>query len=228
MLNKCSYVFAVIGATVLLGLCVPVGRAATIRLKNHTTVQGHVLGVDDDRVVIGLPRADILTVDGASLPPALTVGIAAPPFSMRDIQGMSQAIGKDQGALTVLHFWISWCPHCRSDAPKMQALYDKFREHPHVRVLTVSLDEQRAPIDRFIQTHHVTYPIIHASEQAAIPGQVNLAELYQITGFPVTYLIDAQGMIRQKFSGSFTEAGKDLEQLITILLSTREEKPRPS
>ena len=205
-----------------VALCVSSSvSASTIKLteqKTKATFNAAVLRIDDDGVIIRLPRDTVSTVDGKPLPAVLRAGVAAPPFSVHDILGQTQTMDAKQGRATVLHFWVHWCPHCRSDAPQIQAVYDQFHDHPGVRVLTVNLDQERARIDQFIQEHHVTYPVIFAAEQATQPGGVNLTELYQITGFPVTYLIDAQGVIRQKFTGSFSESGNDLKALVAKLV----------
>jgi len=201
------------------------GWAATIRLDDDATVSGEVLRVDDDHVIIGVPRSSVATIDGKPLPLPLAEGVPAPAFSVTDLAGKTQTVGKDQGRVTILHFWIHWCPHCRSDAPKIQALYDQYRENPKVQVITVSLDERRAEIDQFIKEHRMTYPVVSAAEQKTAPGGANLPQLYEITGFPITFLIDAQGIIRKKYVGSFVELNEDLAPQITELLDGPKGKP---
>ena len=83
--------------------------------------------------------------------------------------------------------------------------------------MTVNLDDKRADLDAFVNEHHVTYPVISAAEESTKPSGVNLPELYQIQGFPVTFLIDGQGIIRQKFNGSFSESGVDLAASVAKL-----------
>ncbi len=195
-------------------------QAADIRLKNKAKVEGDVARVEDDYVYLRVPRQSIATVNGEALPAPLAEGVQAPAFSVTDIAGATQAVGQGQGHVTVLHFWVQWCPHCRSDAPKIQALYDQYRDNPAVKIVTVNLDQKRADVDAFVKEHRINYPVIAAAEQASKPDGANLPELYQINAFPVTYLIDAQGVIRQKFRGSFSESGVDLAVLVTQLTST--------
>ena len=205
-------------AAVVLSLGIPAVSAETIRLKDQTELTGDVLRVEDDQVIIGVPRTSVATIDGEALPPVLEEGVAAPAFTAKDLQGASQAVGGRNGRVTMLHFWVHWCPHCRSDAPKLQALYTRFRDNPDVRILTVNLDHDRSVVDQFIKEHQTSYPVILASEQADAPGGMDLPALYQITSFPITFLIDGQGVIRHKVSGSFAESGQDLEALITAML----------
>jgi len=198
-----------VGAIACVSLLAASGAwAQEIRFADETSLTADVLQTDDESVIVRLPRSGIATIDGYPLPPVLAAGAGAPSFTAADLQGQVHSVGADSGKVTVLHFWVSWCPHCQSDAPKIQALHDQFKDHPAVRVLTVNLDQERAQLDAFVKERGVTYPVIVASEQA-LQG-VGLPELYQVTGFPVTYLIDTQGVIRHKISGSFVEQGLDL------------------
>ena len=192
-------------------------QAATVRLQDGATVEGDVLQVDDEGVVVQLPRERVTAIDGRPLPVALASGITAPGFTVRDIQHRAWTVGTGD-KITLLHFWVQWCPHCRSDAKGIQALYDRFHDNPRVQILSINLDRERALAERFVQEHHATYPVVSAAEQAKAPGGVDLTERYQIAAFPVTYLIDAQGVIRQKIMGSFAETGRDVGAMIERLL----------
>ncbi len=192
--------------------------AATIRLDDGTTVSGDVLHTDDVNVVIQVPRKTVQTIDGKVLPPPLVVGASAPVFSATDIQGKAQSLTAPSKQVTVLHFWVSWCPYCQKDAPKVQATYDQLRDNPSVRILTVSLDQERAKLDQFVQERKVTYPVIFNTEAAAVQGGTDLKTLYEVNGFPVTYVIDQQGVIRRKLNGSFVMASVDLSAYVTELL----------
>lgn len=203
-------------------------EAATIQLKDRTKLKGDVVRVADEDVFIRLPRHTIATVDGKSLPAALVTGGQAPPFTATDLLGQSHQIGAGSGKVTVLHFWVSWCPHCRSDAPKIQALYDQFHDNTKVQIITVNLEDERAKIDAFVTAHHVTYPVIAAEEQGTESHSVNLPQLYQITGFPVTFIIDAQGVIRQKTTGSFVETRVDLASQVAALIASSQATPASS
>ena len=203
-------------AAFLVGM--PSGLASSIRLEDSTTFNADVMQMNDDSVIIRLRRGSIATIDGKPLPAVLKEGSVAPAFSAQDIEGNTVSVGKTTGKITLLHFWVHWCPHCRSDSPKLQALYDEFRSNPQVQFATVNMDEQRSQVDKFVGEGQITYPVIFAAGQAGKPNGVDIPGLYQITGFPVTYLISTDGIIRYKFSGSFAETGKDIGKLITEML----------
>ncbi len=199
----------------------PTAQAASIRLDDQTNLTGDVLRVEDDAVLIAVPRGRIKTINGEPLPTPLVKGSTAPLFSVQDLLGRPQVLGAPPHAITILHFWISWCPHCQSDAPELQALYERFRHNPEVQFITVSLDREHAVVEQFVTERHLTYPVIIAAEQAAVRGQVDLVALYQVNAFPVTYLIDEEGVIRQKIMGSFAESGSHLGEQILAMVAKR-------
>lgn len=196
--------------------------AEIIRLKNQTKVSGDVLQVDDDDVVIRLPREAVDTINGEALPPALAEGAKAPGFTATDMAGNAASVGLGKAKATLLHFWVHWCPHCRSDSPHVQAIYEQYKNDPNVKVVTVNLDDakQKKKVEALIKDKNLTFPVVMTDDpvnQAAASKPIQ--ELYQITGFPVTFLIDGQGIIRYKRRGSFSEGGEDLEGEIQKLLT---------
>lgn len=208
-----AVVVLVVGTLAWL-LGTPLGWSQSVRLKDETTFEGQVVKVEDQAVLVRLPREQVATVDGKALAPPLIEGATAPAFTTTDVSGQSHSVGAPQPRVTVLHFWVSWCPYCRTDAPKIEELHDQFKDRPEVQVVTVSLDQDRTKLSQFMEEHKVTYPVILAQDAK----QADLAKLYEIAAFPVTFVIDAGGIIRHKVSGSFVKSNLDLQSLLTRLL----------
>ncbi len=76
---------------------------------------------------------------------------------------------------TLLVFWELWCPHCKREVPKMQALYEKYRGEGLQMVgftkLTRSTTEEG--VSQFISTEGVKYPI--AKENGTISSYFNVS-----------------------------------------------------
>lgn len=45
--------------------------------------------------------------------------------------------------VTVAAFWATWCEPCRHELPLVEALAQKYKNDPHVRVVAVSVDSRR-------------------------------------------------------------------------------------
>src|SRR5690606_3075079 len=67
------------------------------------------------------------------------------PLSLRTRDGTPLVLNQ-QGSITLLHFWATWCPPCRAELPSILALPD---EHG-IDVMAVALDEEWSQVDRFL------------------------------------------------------------------------------
>ena len=208
-----------------VGLCLLLGLAASgtvtaeqVKLKDGTEFSATVLGKDRDSVVVRLPRSEVSSVNGQPLPMPVTTGVAAPGFEAVDLAGAMHRLANYQGHVTLLQFWATWCPHCRADLSLMKDLFVRYQAQG-LRILTVSVDQDLATLQSFIQEQHVSYPVIPLYSQSVPSQQAALPELYDMQGIPAYYLIDTQGTINQTFTGSVTEGGIDLEGALKRLLA---------
>ena len=176
---------------------------AKIKLKDGTTVTGRILRSNSDGVILLLRADEVASINGEALPTPVLEGAAAPTFTATDLAGATQALPSSPPRATLIQFWATWCPHCRSDLPLVQNLYNRYHDKG-LRVLGLSIDQDPAKLRPFVKQRQMSYPIISVVEQAQKTG-VDLAELYQAEGVPAYFLVDTQGRIRRTFTGSVTE-----------------------
>jgi thiol-disulfide isomerase/thioredoxin len=71
-----------------------------------------------------------------------------------------------QRDVTVAVFWATWCPPCREELPKLEALQKKYGADAHVRVVAVSVDHaNRASAARkLVANAGLTMPLITDGE----------------------------------------------------------------
>ena len=216
---KPSSRLATMGVLLLVcSLVVTIGQsdwvlAERIRLQDGTEFSAEILGRDADHVAIGVPRSSVATVDGQPLPPPVAAGYAAPMFSAVDLKGVTHSLADAKGQVTLLKFWATWCPHCRHDIELMKRLFTTYGDKG-LRLLTVSIDDNRDILKTFVEREQLPYPVIFANDQAK-----DLPDRYEMRGVPAYYLIDAKGIVAKAVSGSVTESNTDLEGAITSLLA---------
>ena len=198
---------------------------AKIKLKDGTTVTGRVLRNNSDGLMLLLRPEAVASVNGTALPTPVTDGALAPAFTATDLAGTTQALPSSPARATLVQFWATWCPHCRSDLPLIQDLHMRYHDQG-LRVLGLSVDQNPAKLRAFVKQRQMSYPIISVVEQAQKTG-IDLAELYQTEGVPAYFLVDAQGRIQQAFSGSVTEGGRaDLEGAVQRVMASAGTTPR--
>ena len=98
-----------------------------------------------------------------------------------------------RGKVVVLNFWASWCPPCLEETQSLNRLQQEIAGKGGV-VLGVSVDEDPAAYDKFIQDNHVIFPTYRDATKKS-------AADYGTTMFPETYLIDREGRFARKIVG---------------------------
>ena len=121
------------------------------------------------------------------------VGSAAKDFSLRD-SDRNVTLAQFRGQVLVLNFWATWCPPCEEELPSLMHMQDRLRARG-VTVLGVSIDVDGDAYHRFLQQRGVNFMTIRDPEQ-------KIPTVYGTTGWPETYIIDRQGVLRRKFVGA--------------------------
>lgn len=117
--------------------------------------------------------------------PQPVVGAQAPDFTLPGLDGEPVRLSELRGQRVLLNFWATWCGPCRQEMPAIQARYN----HGDFAVLAVDFGETRAQVQGFINEIGVDLPIV-------LDADGSVQELYRVRGYPTTFFIDAQGVIR--------------------------------
>ena len=121
--------------------------------------------------------------------PGLT-GKPAPDFTVSD--GTTTIhLASYRGQIVLVNFWATWCPPCVEEMPSLLQLH---HDRPDLAILAVSIDEDPDAYNRFIARHRVDLTTVRDPTQSA-------AKLFHTEGWPETYIIDRQGIIRRKIVG---------------------------
>ncbi len=123
----------------------------------------------------------------------LRKGDPAPDFTLKDLQGKAWTLSELKGQVVFINFWATWCPPCLKELPSMQQLYtmlpkDKFK------MLAVLNNDKPAPAGFIATQKGLTMPILDDSENL-------IGSKYALTGLPETFIVDKQGILREKFIG---------------------------
>jgi peroxiredoxin len=150
----------------------------------------------------------------------LTVGKEAPDFVLPNLNEKSVRLSDYRGKVVFLNFWATWCKPCREEMPSMEVLYKSF-DRDGLVVLAVSIDRvtTKKDIPPFVSSMNLTFPVLVDSW-----GQTD--KRYKLMGVPETYIIDQQGILREKIIGPRDWTVLDNLKTITGLLKNSS-KPVP-
>jgi cytochrome c biogenesis protein CcmG/thiol:disulfide interchange protein DsbE len=121
------------------------------------------------------------------------IGDAARDFSVQD-SDRKVDLRQFRGQVVVLNFWATWCPPCVEELPSLMVMQERTKTKGIV-VLGVSIDVDGDAYHSFLKLHGINFMTVRDPEQ-------KVAMLYGTTGWPETYVIDRQGVLRRKFVGA--------------------------
>ena len=172
-------------------------------------------------IIILVVTFGIVWLQSAKYEP-LTVGKEGPDFSLPNLDETTVRLSDYRGKVVFLNFWATWCKPCREEMPSMEVLYRNF-ERDGLVVLAISIDRVTTKKDSppFIKSLNLTFPVLVDSW-----GQTD--KRYKLMGVPETYIIDQQGILREKIIGPRDWTVLDNLQTITGLLKKNPQPVPPS
>jgi peroxiredoxin len=122
-----------------------------------------------------------------------SIGDPAPAFEYTDTDGRIWRLADLKGNTVFLNFWATWCTTCEAEIPHKEALKEKMQGKP-LQMLGILFRDDPGNLPEYKKTHKVTIPTLVSPRNEA-------AKLYGITGVPETFIIDKDGIVREKIVG---------------------------
>ncbi len=125
--------------------------------------------------------------------PQAEVGKLAPTFTLSDLNGKRFDLKSLRGKVVFINFWATWCPPCIEELPSMEMLNNSIPESSF-QMLTILYNDKAEIAEAFAKKQGYTFPIL-------VDPNTTVGKTYGITGVPETYIIDPEGILREKFLG---------------------------
>lgn len=124
----------------------------------------------------------------------LTIGKPAPDIVGQDLDGAPLKLSDHRGRVVVLRFGGSWCAICRTEYPYERFLLSLYANWP-LTILGVDGSDTADEARRTRSQHELAYPVWWDGRSGP-GGQGPIAAAWNVQGWPTTYVIDSQGIIR--------------------------------
>jgi len=140
----------------------------------------------------------------------------APDFSANDLSGKSIMFSSFKGKPILLNFWATWCPNCREERKYLNSFYEEYKDKGIV-VISVSTDRSPELVKEFLNKVPMNFIVLHDAGRQA-------AKAYGVSALPTSYLINREGLIKQRFLGVVDWTDKESKKLIDELLKEKKDK----
>jgi len=113
-----------------------------------------------------------------------------------------------RGQPVVLSFWVTWCGHCRAQTPLLVDAHAR-ESATGVQFVGVNVRETADLVQPYVDQQGILYPVV-------LDADGRTAQQYQISGYPTTYFLDAEGRVVARHVGQLN--AQALEQYLALLL----------
>ena len=126
----------------------------------------------------------------------IEAGSVAPPFRAVTTTAGAPVVPKSladyKGQVVVLNLWATWCGPCRSEMPSLEKLYQELGPKG-LKIVAVSIDNpgMEGAIRDFKKEFGLTF-------DDPVRARRQDQHDYQATGFPETFIIGRDGVIRKR------------------------------
>lgn len=159
----------------------------------------------------------------------LAAGVAAPDFTMLDVNGKETKLSSYKGKVVILDFWATWCGPCISSFPHTQKIAALYKDQGVVVVASGTSDTEAA-FKKWIPANQPKYPdMTFLFDPHTRPEQGNTdkaadenflkrasSSLYGVSGIPTQFVIGRDGKVVASIVGNGGEGDPRTEAALSL------------
>lgn len=135
---------------------------------------------------------ETITVNGKEIVVREDIPLA-PDFTLPSIDGTKVTLSDYKGKWVVLDFWGSWCPWCVKGIPEMKEIYAELS--PKLEIIGIDCKESAEAWKDAVKKYEL--PWVNVINNTSN----DVAEEYEISGYPTKVIIDPFGGIHDVVIG---------------------------
>ncbi len=140
---------------------------------------------------------------------------AVPSVEVKTLDGQTVNIQEyaNNGKITVLSFWATWCAPCKKELDAIADLYEDWKSEYDMELVAITIDTQRAlpKVKPMVESKGWTYTVLSDPNQS-------LRNALNFQTIPQTFLVDQNGNIVYVHTGYVPGDEYELENKIKALV----------
>lgn len=136
------------------------------------------------------------------------IGMNAPVFSVKDIQGNKKSLNSLKGKIIILNFWFIECKPCVREIPELNNLVKKYK-NDNVEFIGFS-GNGSMQINSFLKEQDFLYNIV--------PNSKSVIKDYRISSYPTNIIIDQNAKVVYVTKGLKSTTVNEIEEVIKSLI----------
>jgi cytochrome c biogenesis protein CcmG, thiol:disulfide interchange protein DsbE len=131
----------------------------------------------------------------------IDVGAKAPNFEARTLfTHEKRTFDQYKGQVVLINVWATWCAPCRVEMPSLEALYKDYGPKG-LKMIGINTHDEASDstVLAFARGYGLSFDILRDMPSA---GADSMTSIYKITGYPESFVVDKNGIIRKKWAAA--------------------------
>jgi DsbE subfamily thiol:disulfide oxidoreductase len=121
-----------------------------------------------------------------------TVGLEAPLFELKDLEGRLWRLSDLKGQVVVINFWASWCDTCKEEKPYLIDLLNRLKSDK-LTYISILYNNDPSEALKYMNSQGYKFPVLIDDKGVAMD--------YGLTGVPETFIVNKKGILAKKVIG---------------------------
>jgi thiol-disulfide isomerase/thioredoxin len=156
----------------------------------------------------------------ASIAEKTSIGQHAPEVVAQDLDDTAVDLSAFRGKVVVLDVWATWCGPCKSMIPFQRTMVERMKGRPFEYV-SISIDENKDTLTDFLAREKMPW------RHWWVGVDSRFGDAWDIRHYPTIYIIDANGIIRDKDVESCDDREAELNKVVDKLLEEMKPDAKP-
>ena len=111
-----------------------------------------------------------------------------------DMPGMEKHFAQNKGKVTLVMFWATWCPACKTELPVLEQLRAKYPEDK-LDIMAVSVDDTETAMRTYLETR--------PTPLAVYLSKADVGSEFNVKSIPSLFILDKDSKVAFNSSGAY-------------------------